>query len=63
MVTSNEKEKVRYVKFDKVGHQLITGIANLTPSQAGAGAGAGAGAAREEGEGEDQRRYNVIMDR
>ena len=26
--TRNKKERVRYVKFDAVGHQLITGIAN-----------------------------------
>ncbi|XP_042235545.1 uncharacterized protein LOC121875174 [Homarus americanus] len=26
--TSDEKEKVRYVKFDPLGHKLITGIAN-----------------------------------
>ncbi|XP_030746788.1 uncharacterized protein LOC115875461 isoform X1 [Sitophilus oryzae] len=26
--TSNPKEKVRYVAFDKLGHKLITGIAN-----------------------------------
>ncbi|XP_054282896.1 activating molecule in BECN1-regulated autophagy protein 1-like isoform X2 [Macrosteles quadrilineatus] len=26
--TSNEKEKVRYVAFDTLGHKLITGIAN-----------------------------------
>ena len=29
ITTNNEKEKVRYVKFDRLGHQLITGIANL----------------------------------
>ena len=28
--TSSDKEKVRYVKFDAVGHQLVTGIANLS---------------------------------
>ena len=28
----NEKEKLRYVKFDRLGHHLITGIANLTPA-------------------------------
>ena len=28
--TSSEKEKVRYIKFDTLGHQLITGIANLS---------------------------------
>lgn len=26
--TSNAKEKVRYVAFDRLGHKLITGIAN-----------------------------------
>ncbi|KAK9888730.1 hypothetical protein WA026_000956 [Henosepilachna vigintioctopunctata] len=26
--TSNQKEKVRYVAFDKLGHKLITGISN-----------------------------------
>ncbi len=31
--TRNEKEKVRYVKFDALGHQLITGIANLNQEQ------------------------------
>ena len=31
---------MRYVKFDKVGHQLITGIANLTPMQSAAAAAA-----------------------
>ena len=30
VTTSSEKEKVRYVKFDSLGHQLITGIANLS---------------------------------
>jgi hypothetical protein len=30
--TLNEKEKLRYVKFDRLGHHLITGIANLTPA-------------------------------
>ena len=36
ITTNNEKEKVRYVKFDRLGHQLITGIANLnTPSSRG----------------------------
>ena len=33
VLTINEKEKVRYVKFDSVGHQLVTGIANLSPTQ------------------------------
>lgn len=28
--TASDKEKVRYVKFDALGHQLITGIANLS---------------------------------
>ncbi|XP_050307428.1 uncharacterized protein LOC126744130 [Anthonomus grandis grandis] len=28
VATSNQKEKVRYVAFDKLGHKLITGIAN-----------------------------------
>ena len=28
VTTASEKEKVRYVKFDSLGHQLITGIAN-----------------------------------
>ena len=28
--TGSEEEKVRYVKFDSLGHQLITGIANLS---------------------------------
>ncbi len=32
MSTLNEKEKLRYVKFDRLGHHLITGIANLTPA-------------------------------
>ena len=71
IVTCNDKEKVRYVKFDKVGHQLITGIANLTASQTAAGAQAQDAASEEvTGEartrardGEEQRRYNVIMDR
>uniref|UniRef100_A0A1B6FRC8 Uncharacterized protein n=1 Tax=Cuerna arida TaxID=1464854 RepID=A0A1B6FRC8_9HEMI len=34
--TSNEKEKVRYVAFDALGHKLITGVANAPtrpPSQ------------------------------
>ncbi len=31
--TKNEKEKVRYVKFDAFGHTLITGIANLSLQQ------------------------------
>ncbi|CAL4061272.1 unnamed protein product, partial [Meganyctiphanes norvegica] len=38
--TSNEKEKVRYVKFDPLGHKLITGIANTLserPSSSGLG--------------------------
>ena len=30
VTTATEKEKVRYVKFDSLGHQLITGIANLS---------------------------------
>ena len=30
VTTASEKEKVRYVKFDALGHQLITGIANLS---------------------------------
>ena len=30
VTTASEKEKVRYVKFDSIGHQLITGIANLS---------------------------------
>ena len=30
VTTASEKEKVRYVKFDSLGHQLITGIANLS---------------------------------
>ena len=29
-MTGSHKEKVRYVKFDNLGHQLITGIANLS---------------------------------
>ena len=29
--TASETEKVRYVKFDAVGHVLVTGIANLGP--------------------------------
>ena len=69
IVTSNDRERVRYVKFDKVGHQLITGIANLTPLQSAAAAAA----AREANEDlasdllrardADERRYNVILDR
>lgn len=31
--TSNPKEKVRYVAFDKLGHKLITGIANSPQSR------------------------------
>ena len=68
IVTSNDRERVRYVKFDKVGHQLITGIANLTPMQSAAAA-----AAREVNDemasdmlrarDSDERRYNVILDR
>ena len=27
VLTINEKEKVRYVKFDSVGHQIVTGTA------------------------------------
>ena len=30
--TKSEKEKVRYVKFDNLGHTLITGIANINSS-------------------------------
>ena len=51
VMTSNEKEKVRYVKFDKVGHQLVTGIANLNPSQQSVAERAREGRG-EEGEGE-----------
>ena len=71
IVTCNEREKVRYVKFDKVGHQLITGIANLTPMQSAA-----ADRAREANdelagdmlrtrfrESDDETRYNMILDR
>ncbi|KAJ9589882.1 hypothetical protein L9F63_017000, partial [Diploptera punctata] len=31
--TSNEKEKVRYVAFDPLGHKLITGISNAPHNQ------------------------------
>ena len=34
--TASEKEKVRYVKFDSLGHQLITGIANLSGRESSA---------------------------
>ena len=70
IVTCNDREKVRYVKFDKVGHQLVTGIANLTPMQSAA-----ADRAREVNdelagdmlrararESDDERRYNVLLD-
>ena len=70
-MTCNEREKVRYVKFDKVGHQLITGIANLTPMQSAA-----ADRTREANdelagdmlrsrfrETDDETRYNMILDR
>nr|CAD7437863.1 unnamed protein product [Timema bartmani] len=30
--TANEKEKVRYVSFDSLGHKLITGISNAPPN-------------------------------
>ena len=76
--TSNEKEKVRYVKFDKVGHQLVTGIANLSASQQSAAERAreGRGEEGEEAAGpggdvpprgrgrlEERESYSVIMDR
>ena len=36
VVTKTDKEKVRFVKFDPKGHQLITGIANLpSPNMGG----------------------------
>ncbi|XP_050708173.1 activating molecule in BECN1-regulated autophagy protein 1A-like isoform X2 [Eriocheir sinensis] len=33
--TADEKEKVRYVKFDPLGHKLITGIANMPHERPG----------------------------
>ncbi len=41
--TKSDKEKVRYVKFDSVGHNLITGIANLHPSGGSGGGSSGNG--------------------
>ncbi|KAK4321100.1 hypothetical protein Pmani_008084 [Petrolisthes manimaculis] len=31
ITTADEREKIRYVKFDPLGHKLITGIANSPP--------------------------------
>ncbi|XP_068245621.1 serine-rich adhesin for platelets-like isoform X2 [Palaemon carinicauda] len=36
--TGDEKEKVRYVKFDPLGHKLITGIANTSSDRSPQGA-------------------------
>ncbi|XP_047481450.1 uncharacterized protein LOC125033914 isoform X2 [Penaeus chinensis] len=36
--TADEKEKVRYVKFDPLGHKLITGIANTSHDRQSHGA-------------------------
>ncbi|XP_064110627.1 uncharacterized protein LOC135218329 [Macrobrachium nipponense] len=36
--TGDEKEKVRYVKFDPLGHKLITGIANTSGDRSPQGA-------------------------
>ena len=35
VATKSDKEKVRYVKFDSMGHHLVTGIANLTNNGVG----------------------------
>ena len=35
LATKSDKEKVRYVKFDSMGHHLVTGIANLTNNGVG----------------------------